>query len=293
YWMLGYCMLFEGRAAEALAKFDQAIRANPRNPQQWSRYFFKGRALIALGRYDEAVEWLNKAAASPPSAATAERRANLYGWIAAAQALANRLEEAQATAAEASRIWPMLTVRSFASEWWPDHGVPTAQIAPVLDGLRLAGIRDHADEDSNRGLESDAALHTNYRGPTPTSVPGARTIRTPDLAVLLERRRPLVLDTKGSGKSIPGTIALPGAGIGGAVSDEYQGRLKQKMDQLTRGERNVPIVTMDYNAERFEGRNLALRLAALGYTDVYWYRGGREAWDVAGFPQAEVASEDW
>ena len=44
----------------------------------------------------------------------------------------------------------------------------------------------------------------------------------------------------------------------------------------------MPIVTMGFNAERFQGRNLALRLVALGYTNVYWYRGGREAWEVAG-----------
>ena len=32
-----------------------------------------------------------------------------------------------------------------------------------------------------------------------------------------------------------------------------------------------------WNSERFDGRNLALRLVALGYTNVVWYRGGREA----------------
>jgi len=39
--------------------------------------------------------------------------------------------------------------------------------------------------------------------------------------------------------------------------------------------------------------NLALRLAALGYTRVYWYRGGREAWEVAGFPEAELNVQEW
>jgi adenylate cyclase len=32
------------------------------------------------------------------------------------------------------------------------------------------------------------------------------------------------------------------------------------------------------NPERFSGYNLALRLVALGYTRVHWYRGGFEAW---------------
>ena len=42
----------------------------------------------------------------------------------------------------------------------------------------------------------------------------------PDLAALLEQRRPLVLDTKDSGKSIAGAVGLPGAGVGGTTSDD-------------------------------------------------------------------------
>ena len=54
------------------------------------------------------------------------------------------------------------------------------------------------------------------------------------------------------------------------------------------GHLTVPIVAVSWNSERFDGRNLALRLVALGYTNVYWYRGGREAWEVAGLPETEV-----
>ena len=124
-------------------------------------------------------------------------------------------------------------------------------------------------------------------------MPGARTIRTPDLADLLEQRKPLVLDTVHWGRSIPGAVGLRGAGIGGSVSDEFQERLGRKMQQLTGGDRKVPVVTMGWNAERFQGRNLALRLVALGYTEVYWYRGGTEAWEVAGLPETELVMQDW
>jgi hypothetical protein len=34
--------------------------------------------------------------------------------------------------------------------------------------------------------------------------------------------------------------------------------------KLTTGDLNRPIVTVGFNSERFDGRNLALRLAALG-----------------------------
>ena len=110
---------------------------------------------------------------------------------------------------------------------------------------------------------------------------------------MLHERPPLVLDTSFRGESVPGAVALWGAGIGGDFNDEYQHRLRRKTDQLTRGNRSMPIVTVGWNAERYQGRNLALRLMMLGYTNVCWYRGGREAWLAAGMPAAEVTLQDW
>ena len=63
--------------------------------------------------------------------------------------------------------------------------------------------------------------------------------------------------------------------------------------QMTSDDLSTPIVAMGWNSERFDGRNLALRMAALGYKQVYWYRGGREAWEVAGLPEADLAPQDW
>ena len=54
-----------------------------------------------------------------------------------------------------------------------------------------------------------------------------------------------------------------------------------------------PDCRCGWNSERFDGRNLALRLVALGYSKVYWYRGGREAWEVAGLPETDVDVQDW
>jgi hypothetical protein len=54
-----------------------------------------------------------------------------------------------------------------------------------------------------------------------------------------------------------------------------------------------PIVTMGLHAARFGGYNLALRIRNAGYTNVYWYRGGREAWEVAGKSEDVVRPADW
>lgn len=289
---LGICRMHEGRAAEAIPAFEQSIRVNPRNPAVYVRYHVMGYALLFLGRYDEAVAWLQKALAAHPGD-SARNRGNIHAAIAAAQALAGATEEARRSAAEAAQLWPTLTARSY----YPfnvSNPVAVAQIARLRDGLRLAGIRDHADVDADHNVAADAVLHSKYDSPTPPSAPGVRTIRTPELAALVQQRQPLMLDASNPwGQSIPAAIVLAGVGVGGSTSNEPQERLRRKMHQLTGGNLDAPIVALGWNAERFQSRNLALRLAALGYTEVYWYRGGREAWMAAGQPTAEVTVQDW
>jgi adenylate cyclase len=289
---LAICLLRNGRSADAIPMIERAIRLNPRHPQIFNRYRAMGYALEFLARYDEAILWFQRSLAANPND-SARDRGGTRAAIAAAQALAGRAEEARLSAAEASGLWSTISVRSYFRIFNVSNSVLVEQVSRMRDGLRLAGIRDHADEDADLGVPPDHVLHTNYEAPTPITVPGARTIHTFDLAALVEQRKPLVLDTNPWGRSILGAVGLSGAGVGGSVSDKYQDRLSRKMQQLTGGGRNVPVVTMGWNAERFQGRNLALRLVALGYTDVYWYRGGSEAWEVAGLPEAELGVQDW
>ena len=72
-----------------------------------------------------------------------------------------------------------------------------------------------------------------------------------------------------------------------------QTRFSHKIQDLTRGDLAAPIVAFCANSERFTGYNLALRLVEIGYTLVYWYRGGVEAWQVNGLPDAELRLVDW
>ena len=299
HFLQGMCLLTAGKAADAIPRFERAIHVHPRNPNQNIRYNAIGYALLFLGRYEEAVSSFQRALGTNP-AAGARSRADNYAAIAAARALAGDIAAAHVSAAEATRLRPTLTARSYFRFHVTNpeqHNAPNPvyaeQVSRMRDGFRLAGMRDHADEDADPNLPPDDVLHTDYEAPTPILAPGARTIRTQDLAVLLEQRKPLVVDTIPWGKSVPGALGLWGAGIGGSTTDEYQERLRQKMEQLTRGDRSVAIVAVAWNAERYHGRNLALRLVRLGYTEVYWYRGGREAWEAAGLPVTEVLMQDW
>ena len=161
------------------------------------------------------------------------------------------------------------------------------------EGLRLAGERDHADEEADFGVPADDALHDDFAGLTPTTASGATTIRTADLARFLQdptggHRHGFVF----MGPSIPGAVGLKFR-FGGSLTDGEQDRLRSKLRELTAGDLDRPIVAVGFNSERFDGRNLALRLAALGYLNVYWYRGGREAWEGQWAFRAELTIPDW
>ena len=46
------------------------------------------------------------------------------------------------------------------------------QIRDYQAGLRLAGARDHADEDADFGVPADGSLHSEMAGQTPMEAPG-------------------------------------------------------------------------------------------------------------------------
>ena len=165
----------------------------------------------------------------------------------------------------------------------------------IQDALRIAGLRDHAEPDADFGVASDNALHETLEGQTPTTVAGATTVRTEELARMLAEQKPLVIDTmwRSWHLSIPGAVGLEESDAGGDLADATQDRIRRKMSELTGGDQSKPIVAMGFNSENFGGRNLALRLVALGYKNVFWYRGGREAWEVAGMPEDVVRPADW
>ena len=130
-------------------------------------------------------------------------------------------------------------------------------------------------------------------GPTPGVIPGATTIRTVELTRLMGERLLLIDDAVGSwGRSLPGAIGMQGAGHA-AFADSMQRRLAHAMDLLTEGKWDRPIVAFAVNAERRTGHNLALRLVKLGYTRVYWYRGGLEAWRADGRADAKLTLQSW
>jgi hypothetical protein len=291
--MLGFCMASSGRAEEAIPIIERAIRLSPRHPNIWTRYGMLGYALVMVGRDEESIEWTRRAIAAG-SENTPIVRHYQYRRLAVAYARTGRTDEARTAIVEADRVWPYGTVRGV----FPDDAgsdVNVAQTRRYQEALRLAGLRDHAEEDADFATPADRALHQEIAGRTPTTVPGAATIRTADLRALIAARHPLIIDagTFWWGRSLPGAVVLWPAGVGGSVTDATQERLRGAMQALTGGNLATPMVAVGFNAEFYDGRNLALRLVALGYRQVAWYRGGREAWEVNGLPEVSVERRIW
>ncbi len=293
YHLMASSLLFLGRFDEAIPMLETAIRRDPRSARNYDLYAQMALALQNLGRLQESIVWNQRALAAAPSSYTS-MRAQYNLRIAAAFARLGSFREAHRAIVEANRTWPYDTIRSH-SPGNPAKPVWVRVVETYQLELRAAGHRDHADEDADFGVPADSDLRQDYAGWTPTLVPSARTIRTAELKEFLDERKPIVIDPLLYfwGRSIPGAIGLENAGHGGNTSDAVQDRLRKKMQLLTKGDLALPIVAVGWNSERFDGYNLALRLIALGYTNVTWYRGGREAWEVAGLPETQVDVQDW
>ena len=84
--------------------------------------------------------------------------------------------------------------------------------------------------------------------------------------------------------SIPGTIWLPAAGQGGSFDDDVQAHLASTISNITGDDLARPIVVYCVDANCWLSYNAALRLDALGYENLHWYRGGIAAWKAANLP---------
>ena len=156
-------------------------------------------------------------------------------------------------------------------------------------------MREHADEHASLGSTSNGELSNRWYGLTPANNPGAVTIRTNELVTLLSRHRSLLIDMAFSscGRSLPNAIGLQGLGHGEAFSEGLQARLSRKIRELTDGDRSAPIVVYCANSERLTSYHMVRRLVELGYTQVHWYRGGWEAWLMAGLPTLKLSLHSW
>lgn len=158
----------------------------------------------------------------------------------------------------------------------------------LLLGVMLSSVDARAAEDEDFGVAPSANLRvTALSSPTPREIPGARIVLTEELRLRLRgeaARRPLLFDVLGGEphESLPGAIWLPGAGRGESKDDAVQAQLARLLQAATQGNLDRPVVFFCQGVRCWLSYNAALRAVALGYREVYWYRGGIEAWLAAG-----------
>jgi len=115
-----------GRFEQAKSDAQQAMRLSPRDPETPNRLINLGMAELGLGHFDVAIAEFQKAI---------DAGANYfipYVNLAAAYALAGKMDEAKSALAEARRLNLNLTVK-----WLTDHA---PNIPPLFEGLRKAGL---------------------------------------------------------------------------------------------------------------------------------------------------------
>jgi adenylate cyclase len=296
-----YCYRRWGRPEDAVALLERTARLNPLAPSRQAIYLALGRILIMLGRDTDAIEWLGHGM-NVSKELTATQIADREPWdtviedtkltLAAAYALAGQSDDAHAILASAMSSQRLMdyTVRSFLRSipvFYDAHR--QEQERRIAEGLRQAGLRDHLDEQANFQIAATEDLRDAVDGPTPVSVPGGTTILTDAMQRLLESApRPLVLTTTPANPTIPGAIQVSSSNSG-KLDDEWQTTLGALVGQATNSDKERPIVAFSFSINHWQSRNLVLRLIALGYKRVYWYRGGWEAWDAHDLPKAPLA----
>jgi len=143
------------------------------------------------------------------------------------------------------------------------------------------------DEDRDWGVAPPPGLRgSNYHGRTPTMIPGARVVKTMELKALLDSEpRPFLVDVLSgpAHRTLPGALWLHNGGLGDFDAAEEK-RFLDTVALLAGGDMSRHLVFFCSSARCWLSYNAASRAVRAGYSNVYWYRGGIEAWRAAGLP---------
>lgn len=167
-----------------------------------------------------------------------------------------------------------------------------AGLLAVLSSLPVA----HAGQPADAALFSAEGYRIDrYRSPTPAAVEGAQTLDTVALQQLLAGNpAPVLIDVmrqpwlqgrfvaSEEHRNIPGSLWLANIGDG-ALDSRWQGYLESNLQQITAGDHSRALVFY-CKSDCWLSWNAARRAMTLGYTSVYWYRDGVDAWQAAGLP---------
>jgi PQQ-dependent catabolism-associated CXXCW motif protein len=146
---------------------------------------------------------------------------------------------------------------------------------------------------------SASQISTNERSrietmlPLPTAVPGVDTMTTLELDAFLKKNPDAVLiDTfvGGTHRTLPGAVWMPDLGQVN-LGQKERSQIEAALTQANGGDPSRPIVVFERSSTYgWFGYHAVLRLLGMGYTNIYWYRGGLDAWHDAQFALVPAAA---
>lgn len=166
-------------------------------------------------------------------------------------------------------------------------GTLAVWLAVALPPLAFAGEGGPADFNAATGYRI-----ARYRSPVPAEVPGGKRVGIDEIDGLLGDRKAILLDvmpSEGAGliaetgewatkrhENIPGSTWLPDVGRG-RIDARLTRYLIDNLDRLTDGDKTRAIIVY-CQSDCWMGWNAVQRIAALGFTSLYWYPDGIDGW---------------
>lgn len=157
---------------------------------------------------------------------------------------------------------------------------PTPEMQQAMHGMQQVLQQEMQDF----GVPPQAQLQSTMHGPTPTSIPGGQVITTDRLLGMYGQAQQnglLVFHVLGPGPTLPNAQNAAPASQAGTFNDQTQQEFGNYLRQVTQGNTARPLVFYCQSTQCWMSYNAALRAINMGFTQVYWYRGGIESWQQA------------
>ena len=139
---------------------------------------------------------------------------------------------------------------------------------------------------------------SQYRAPTPASVPGGTVVTLEDVQRLVRDHRAVLIDvlpSEGAGadpatgiwhvpkphQTMAGAVWLPDTGKG-TLSPTLDAYFQNTLASLTAGDKSRPVILF-CQADCWMSWNAVKRAAGYGYSALYWYPDGTDGmrdWDI-------------
>ena len=133
---IGLGKIYIGRAEETDDHVFEALRLSPRDTSAYIWMNYAGTAKNHLGSWDQSVAWFRRSIEANRNHPYAHFR------LAAALAQLGQLEEAHAVVKAGLALNPTFAISRTHAPWTArsDNLTYLAQLEPILDGLRKAGV---------------------------------------------------------------------------------------------------------------------------------------------------------